>query len=212
MAGIKTQGTAVAVQSALAATKTISGATAANPVVVTATAHGYANGAIVKIANVVGMVQLNNRAFVVANQATNTFELKGVDGTNYSAYLSGGDSYVATMIPVGTVDGIPSAFTGTAPTIRTTHLLSLSEEKIMGLQDFGDCSLSIILDTSNAGQLAMQTAKEIQSALVFTFTASDTKVAGFCAFVTSFSMTAAANDIWRATSALLLQNAPSKFA
>jgi hypothetical protein len=158
------------------------------------------------------MEQLNNRAFVVANQATNTFELKGVDGTLYSTYLSGGDSYKATMIPVGTVDGIPSAFTGTAPTIRTTHLKSLAEEKLQGLQDFGDCNLSMLVNNTDTGQIAMQAAKEAQAALVFAFIASDTKVSAFCAFVASFSMTAAANDVWRATSSLLLQAAPSKFA
>jgi len=69
---------------------TITGATQANPVVVTATAHGYANGDAVYIKDVVGMTELNGRPFVVANVTANTFELSGVDGTGYTAYTSGG--------------------------------------------------------------------------------------------------------------------------
>jgi len=74
------------------ATKTISAATQANPVVVTATGHGYSNGDRVFIKDVAGMVELNNREFTVANKTTNTFELSGIDGTGFTAYSSGGTS------------------------------------------------------------------------------------------------------------------------
>ena len=72
--------------------KTITAATAANPVVVTSASHGYSNGDRVFITEIVGMTQLNNREFTVANQTTNTFELSGVDGTGFDAYTSGGKS------------------------------------------------------------------------------------------------------------------------
>lgn len=69
---------------------TISGATQANPVVVTATSHGYSNGDTVYINNVVGMTEINDEVFTVANATANTFELSGIDGTGYTAYTSGG--------------------------------------------------------------------------------------------------------------------------
>ena len=77
------------------ANKTISAITKANPAVVTATSHGYSNGDHVIISSVVGMNQVNNRTFKVANQATNTFQLQDVDGNNinssdYQTYTSGG--------------------------------------------------------------------------------------------------------------------------
>src|SRR3990167_3701673 len=72
------------------ADKTITGATAANPVVITSAAHGFANGNIVSIRDVVGMVELNGRKYTVANQTTDTFELTSVDGSDYTAYSSGG--------------------------------------------------------------------------------------------------------------------------
>ncbi len=74
------------------ATKAISGATKANPVVITATGHSYSNGDRVFISGVVGMTELNNREFTVANQTTNTFELSGINGSAFTTYTSGGTS------------------------------------------------------------------------------------------------------------------------
>ena len=75
--------------------KTISGATKANPVVITATSHGFSNGDHVIIGSVSGMVELNGVTGIVANKTTNTFELTDVDGTNinssaFTTYTSGG--------------------------------------------------------------------------------------------------------------------------
>ena len=75
--------------------KTISGATQANPGVITATSHGYSNGDHVIISSVVGMTELNGKTFKVANKTTNTFQIQDVDGNNvnttgYTAYGSAG--------------------------------------------------------------------------------------------------------------------------
>jgi len=77
------------------ANKTISGATAANPVVITATSHGYSNGDEVYISGVVGMTELNGKHYKVADKTTNTFELQNmlsvdVNSTGFTAYSSGG--------------------------------------------------------------------------------------------------------------------------
>ena len=80
----------------LNAAKTITGATRASQVVVTSAAHGFSNGDKVVITGVSGMTELNNREFVVANVATNTFELLDIDGatpvnsSGFNAYVSGG--------------------------------------------------------------------------------------------------------------------------
>jgi len=76
----------------------ITGITQASPAVLTyAGADSYANGDHVDISGVVGMTEVNNRRFKVANvnAGANTFELQTVDGTNvnstsYTAYSSGG--------------------------------------------------------------------------------------------------------------------------
>ena len=76
----------------------ITGITKANPAVLTYSgADTYANGERVYVTGVVGMTQMNNREFKVANVNTgaNTFELQDSDGnnvnsTNYGTYSSAG--------------------------------------------------------------------------------------------------------------------------
>jgi hypothetical protein len=76
---------------------TITGATQANPVVITATSHGHSDGDIVYVDNVTGMTEINDLRFKVANGTSNTYELNylddtNVNGTGYTAYSSGGRS------------------------------------------------------------------------------------------------------------------------
>lgn len=71
-------------------TRNITGVTQANPAVVTSAAHGFSNGDEVEINGIVGMTELNGRRFIVANVATDTFELRGENSTSYTAYDSGG--------------------------------------------------------------------------------------------------------------------------
>ena len=70
--------------------KTITGATAADPVVITAASHGFLDGWLVKIYDVVGMTELNSLIVRVANKDTDTFECYGLNGSNFTAYASGG--------------------------------------------------------------------------------------------------------------------------
>jgi len=72
------------------ADKSISAITKANPAVVTATSHGYSNGDDVWINSVGGMTEVNGRRYTIANVTTHTFELSGVNSTNYTTYTSGG--------------------------------------------------------------------------------------------------------------------------
>ena len=67
----------------------ISGATAASPVAITATAHGLSTDDVVTIASVVGMTQLNGLQYKVTVTDANTFTIP-VDGTGFAAYSSGG--------------------------------------------------------------------------------------------------------------------------
>lgn len=73
--------------------KAISGASNATPIVITATAHGFANGDIVFIDGVVGN-EAANGLWKIANVAANTFELTrppdDVNASGSGAYSSGG--------------------------------------------------------------------------------------------------------------------------
>ena len=110
-------------------TKTITGATAANPVVITANSHGYANGDEVIIQDVVGMIQLNGNRYVVASQTTNTFALthqvtgSNINGTAFTAYSSAGTAgkiyEIATLYATADLDQLN--YTQSADVMTITH-------------------------------------------------------------------------------------------
>lgn len=82
----------------------ISGATKANPVVITtATNHGYVTGDIVYINSVSGMTQLNSKFYKVVYKTATTFALQttagaNVNGTSYSTYSSSSSDKVRKCI------------------------------------------------------------------------------------------------------------------
>lgn len=111
--------------------KVISDITQANPAVVTSTAHGYANGAITIIEDVVGMTEINSKVYLVKNVTTDTFELTdregaNIDSTGYTAYASGGYATNKRLLPgaiafyqgrldYGYSDDFPESFWGSKP-------------------------------------------------------------------------------------------------
>ncbi len=65
----------------------ITGATQADPVVITA-ANNFTNGRTVHIRYVNGMTEINGRRFTVASRTATTFALSGEDGTGYGAFVA----------------------------------------------------------------------------------------------------------------------------
>lgn len=64
----------------------VTAATAANPAVLTANAHGLTNGQVVYLEGFAGgtwATNVNKRWFVVGNVTTNTFELTGINATGF---------------------------------------------------------------------------------------------------------------------------------
>lgn len=88
---------------------TITGATAANPVVITSAGHKLQTGMPVQIASVGGMTQLNGNSYLITVLSSSTFSLQdkngtNIDGSGFSAYTTGGTaSWV--LIPTNNVFG-----------------------------------------------------------------------------------------------------------
>ena len=82
-------------------TKSISGITRANPAVVTTTlAHGYGEDDLIYITGVSGMTEVNGLRFAIRNVTSTTFELFGINSTEYTAYTSGGTVARATWTEI----------------------------------------------------------------------------------------------------------------
>jgi hypothetical protein len=112
----------------LESAKTITGATNANPVVVSSAGHGYSNGDEVFINSVGGMVELNGKSYLVKNVAAGTFEITDVDGNNidgtgFGIYTSGGtaEKIVEVDSPYLTADLFQLKYTQSADTMYIVH-------------------------------------------------------------------------------------------
>lgn len=89
----------------LDAAKTVSSATAANPVVcTTGAAHGYASDALVLVTAMDQMTQVNGRVFRIAVLTATTFQLVGEDGSAYAAEVTGG---LVQKLSSGDVSEVP---------------------------------------------------------------------------------------------------------
>lgn len=77
----------------------ITGATKANPCVITSANHNLRSGDHVSIASVGGMTQLNGNTYTVNVLSSSTFSLDGVDSSAYGTYTSGGTWTKAAAYP-----------------------------------------------------------------------------------------------------------------
>lgn len=111
----------------LEATKNITAATNANPLVITSVAHGYLNGDWVYILGMGGMTELNGLTWIVTNKTNDTYQLTDmfgnvVDSSVYGVYTSGGTSArVYTVVaPYAAADLPYLKFTQSADTMSLT--------------------------------------------------------------------------------------------
>lgn len=197
---ISAQGTTLKV-GATAAAKTITAATKANPVKLTSSAHGLTDGTVVKITAVAGMTELNNKVGVVRVVDANSFELPGIDSTNFTTYTSGG-SATPTQVTVGnlrtySVQGAPKS------QIDTTNLSSTSKEFLGGLQDQGTLEVGFDPDDADEGQMALW-SNRAGSGLRSTFEIGlrNGKKRTFSAEVFSMSESGAVDDAIRGSASL----------
>lgn len=167
------RGVRVEVQKTVAAAKTITAITLANPGVATSTAHALADGTVGFLDAVAGMVNLDGQAVRIDAPAANTFELQGIDTTTYPAFTAG------TFVPV-TVWSTLSRSTsyniggGAAEKIKTTVLLDEIEQQANGLLAAQTVSFNINHETVDEEALQLiATAAINQAYLVFRITFKD---------------------------------------
>jgi hypothetical protein len=159
---------AVAMQSAIAATKTITAISQAGTGVVSASTHGYSNGDYVLLL-VTGMFQLNGRVFRVANQATDTFQLEGENTTNYDAFSAGTAQKLTFGTTISTVTNL-SASGADQKFIDTTTIHQNQETNMPGSTSPLSYSIDNIWDVSDAGLVAMKAAYDASAQRAFKFT------------------------------------------
>lgn len=191
---IESQGTKIEMGTGAGGAVTITAMALGNPTILTATAHGLANGDVVTLSAFAGVdaATINAQICVVKNVTTNTFAVD-VDTTGKAIT---GDAATATPVEwteIGEVTDF-SGPDGTANEIDTTHLQSTAKEYLMGLPDEGTISLSINWAPADAGQLAVKAARKARTKKDFKITYSDKSTASFKGYVMGLSTDAAVDD------------------
>ena len=178
---------------------------------ISSTAHGLSNGTVVYIDSVGGMTELNERAFVIANVATDSFELKGVDGTGYTAYTSGGTATPKTMTEVARVQST-SLFGGETARIDVTDQRARRKRYLTDIPDSGDGSLSLFFDPADAGQARLRVLKGSTAKEAFTATMPSGAAAAFMAQVLSFPVATGVGSAITTQVGLLIDNEEAWYA
>lgn len=160
---------AIAMESARAASVSISGITKANPAVVTTgAAHGYATGDYVAL-TVNGMFQLNDRAARIIVLTGTTFSIEGVDSTSFDTFTSGGAEKLTFGTSITTATSVSSSGGG-FDFIDTTTIHNNSKTQMPGLPAAASYNFTNIWDAADAGLLAMKAASDAQAKKAFKFT------------------------------------------
>lgn len=174
MAVTKWSNVAIAMQSALAAAKTLTAITKASPGVVSSTAHGYSNGDFVYL-EVQGMWQLHGRVFRVASVATDTFQLEDVSGgtgLSTAAFdtFTSGSAYKITFGTSITTATSMNVSGGDYSMIDTTTIHGNQKSEVPGLPNSLSMTFDNLWDPTDAGQAAMKSASDAQAIRAFKFT------------------------------------------
>lgn len=198
------------VHTAVGSAKTITAITKANPALVTAT-HDFAVGDIVVLDGIVGMTELNGRAFVVASiNTTVSFTLAGVDSTNYTTYASGGTAVKQTMTPVGNIKDFN--IDQDPPTeIDTTNLDSTRKEFMIGLAGSWSMNCAMDIDTADTGQTELTKAQNDGLIRTFTVTLASGKVFAGRGYVMNFGAAGSPDAVVSGTLAVRGTGQPSWF-
>jgi hypothetical protein len=156
---LKFQGSSLAVITGAAGTQAITGASKANPCVLTTAGHNFVVGDVTRISGVLGMTQLNGNDYVVKAITAGSITLDGVDSTDYTTWASGGIAAKGIFSNFCELTGFDRSG-GASAEIETTTICSDAQEFETGLKSFGNLKLNynfastVVINAFDAAQAA----------------------------------------------------------
>lgn len=155
----------VSMQSAAATAVSITGITQASPGVVSHSGTDPSDGDYVLL-EVSGMNKVNKRVVRVANQAVGTFELEGIDTTNYTAFSSG----TFKVLTLGSAFSTMTEVTpqgGESEKIDLTTIHDSQRVEALGVKSAFSVDSTLIYDNSDATHIAAAAASEADEEKAF---------------------------------------------
>jgi len=167
------RGVRLEVENALAAAKTVSAVTAANPAAVTSTSHGLTAGTIGYFSGVSGMVMLEGQAASVQGVSTNAFNAEGLSTASSPAF-----SGTCSFTPVSSWHTLGHATQysiggGDANDVDQTTLIDDIQQLTPGLLSAQTVQITGLSAAQTAGMIKCAQAAFDQTALVFRITLKD---------------------------------------
>jgi hypothetical protein len=205
----KFNGSSFAVQTALQAGRTISSVTLANPGVVGSANHGFANRDVIKIdVGSASMTELDDQFALVANKATNTYELQGLDTSGYTAFSDGSPSTaIAQRVTFSAFCELTSANQqdAAADLVEVTTICSTAKEFEQGLSDSGTLTLEYNYAGNETVQAALRAAKVAGTTIAFKIVMPGTGgTLIMFGTVQSQSLQGAVNGVWKGSAQIKL--------
>lgn len=170
MANVKGRNVKIEIAATYGSPKSVTAVTKALPGVATSSAHAMANDTVGYFTNVSGMAQLEGQACRVKNQATNTFELQGLNTTNFSDFSAG------TFVPVTAWQTLSESTSydiggGAGEKIDVTRLIDIVKQEEQGLLPVSNMSCDVIAqDTPSLAMQLLEAAVQAQAAVVVRIT------------------------------------------
>lgn len=189
---IEAQGTLLQISGGTGTSKNITGITKGAITKVASTSHGFKKGEAVIFANVGGMIEINGKTAIIVAVETDAFYVN-INSTGYGTYTSGGTATPPTWVDIGEAVDY-SGPTGSASVIDITHLQSIAKEKLMGLADEGQFTLSLNRVFSDIGQMLCWEARAERLKKNFKITYKDSTTAAFAGYVLEFSTSGGVDD------------------
>lgn len=116
--------------------------TKAGPPVATLTSHGLTDGEVGFWTVTAGMVELDGQAFMVDGSDTNTFEMPGLDTTDYSTYSAGSATVAATWGTISEAAGY-TVGGGASAQLDDSRLLDVKTRNVAGLLAAQDLTIDL---------------------------------------------------------------------
>jgi len=200
-------GSSFGVQTGLGSPVDVTGASATDPVVITAAAHGLVLADVVQLDGFVAPTQLDGAIYPVDNPASGTFEVP-VDGSDWEVFDAGSPG--ATATPVTFSDFCELTGTnqqdGGADQYDASTICSDAKEFEQGLSDSGTLQLDFNWAGNQPVQVALREAKKTGEKLAFKVTfPTDGGTVIMVGTVQQTSFSGSVSDgLWRASATIKL--------
>lgn len=190
---ISAQGSTFSIEGTPGSAITITAITKATSAVVTGT-NTLAVGDVVEFgSSITGMPEIQGLLGVVTAASGSSFTVN-IDSSGFATAATAGSANPKTWTAINNVKDY-SGFDGTTSEQDKTNLQSGAMEYAAGLQDFGQFTVSLDIDDTDAGQIALRAAKTASATKAFKLRLPNGKVRTFKAFCKKFSEQGGVNQI-----------------